>query len=81
MSLRPSWRPGAVEQLKHIGWHPAEYVDAAVQRFARTGRGDLEHLVGQVYLLRIGPYRVWFEVHREEGVLEVLRVYGPHPKR
>ncbi len=78
MSLRPCWYPGAEEQLKHIGWHPAESVDAAVIRFARTGRGDIERLnVPDHYRLRVGVYRVWFRVDRAEGVMHVLGVYGP----
>jgi hypothetical protein len=39
MSLRPRWHPAAEEQLKRIGWHRAEIVDAAVIRFARLGAG------------------------------------------
>jgi hypothetical protein len=75
MSLQPRWTPGATEQLKWIGWHPAEYVDAAVLRFAATGRGDIEHLAGHVYVLRVGAYRVWFEI--EDETMHILRVYGP----
>jgi len=77
MSLRTRWHPAAEEQLKHIGWHPAESVDAAVIRFARTGRGDLERLNRDHYRLRVGLYRVWFMVDRAEAVLYVLGVYGP----
>ena len=77
MSLRTRWHPGAEEQLKHIGWHPAESVDAAVIRFATTGRGDLERLSLDYYRLRVGRYRVWFMIDRAEGVMHVLGVYGP----
>lgn len=36
------WHPAAVHQLKDLGWHPSESVDAAVIRFAETQRGDVE---------------------------------------
>jgi mRNA-degrading endonuclease RelE of RelBE toxin-antitoxin system len=79
MILRPHWDPAAERHLKDIGWHPAEFVDAAVIRFAATGRGDVEHK-GDVYRLRIGPYRVWFMIDHAEGVMHVLGVYGPRRK-
>ena len=79
MSLRPRWHPAAEQHLKDIGWHPAEFVDAAVQRYAATGRGDVERLVTREYVLRVGPYRVWFIV--EGDVMHVLAVYGPRRMR
>ena len=86
MSLRTRWHPAAEEQLKHIGWHPAESVDAAVIRFATTGRGDVERTGPGEYRLRVGVYRVWFMVERasdpqmSESVMHVLGVYGPRRK-
>jgi hypothetical protein len=58
MSFLARWHPAAEEQLKHIGWHPAERVDAAVIRFAETGRGDIERIDRDHYRLRVGAYRV-----------------------
>ncbi len=79
MILRARWDLAAERHLKDIGWHPAEFVDAAVIRFATTGRGDIERK-GTEYRLRVGPYRVWFMIDHTEGVMHVLGVYGPRRK-
>jgi hypothetical protein len=80
MSLPQRWSEAAKSHLKDIGWHAAEVVDAAVTRFAATGRGDVERF-GQSgrLLLHVGPYRVWLRlgVEGEETVLQVSAVFGP----
>jgi len=80
MTLRIRWHPTAEEVLKHIGWHPAERVDAAVIRFAATGLGEIHRSPLGEYRLRIGPYDVWFTVDRGEGVMDVVSVHGPRRK-
>jgi hypothetical protein len=60
---------------------PAELVATAVHRFAETGRGDVERIIGDHYRLRVGPYEVRFTVDREAEVMEILAVYGPYRKR
>ena len=80
MSLVIDWHEVAKRHLHEIGWHPAEFVDAAVIRFARTGRGDVERTPAALFL-RVGPYRVWFKIHEDVGLMKVLAVYGPRRKR
>jgi hypothetical protein len=80
MSLRIRWHPGAEAQLKALGWHPSEVVDTAVLRFAATGRGDVEVVRPGRYLLRVGPYRVWFwigegDADDERPVMHIAAVY------
>jgi hypothetical protein len=84
MSLRICWQLAAERHLKDIGWHPAESVDAAVIRYAATGRGDIERLNANHYRLRVGVYRVWLRIDDQPvgAVMHVLGVYGPrHPRR
>jgi mRNA-degrading endonuclease RelE of RelBE toxin-antitoxin system len=68
------WHPLAEHQLKNLGWHPAESVDAAVIRFAETQRGDVER-VPPYYRLRVGVYRVRFTIEHEARTMNVLLVY------
>ena len=68
------WHPAAERQLKELGWHPAESVDAAVIRFAETQRGDVEW-VPPYYRLRVGHYRVRFTIDSATSTMNVLYVY------
>ena len=77
MSYRILWHPAAEHQLMELGWHSAENVDAAVIRFAETGRGDVEW-VPPYYRLRVGVCRVRFTIDRGAQVMNVLFVYRAH---
>jgi mRNA-degrading endonuclease RelE of RelBE toxin-antitoxin system len=74
MKLEIIWHHAAEHQLKNLGWHPSESVDAAVIRFAETQRGDVEY-VPPYYRLRAGVYRVRFTIDREARTMNVLLVY------
>lgn len=74
MSFRIVWHPGAERQLAALGWHPSESVDAAVIRFALTGRGDVEW-IAPYFRLGVGVYRVRFTIDRETRTMNVLLVY------
>jgi len=74
MKFEICWHPAAEYQLKELGWHPAESVDAAVIRFAETQRGDVEY-VPPYYRLRVGMYRVRFTIDRQTRTMNVLLVY------
>jgi plasmid stabilization system protein ParE len=78
----PRWGRAAELHLRDIGWHRAEVIDVAVQRFARTGRGDVEQPSPGHFVLRVGSYRVWFYVVPGEAgpVMDVAAVYGPRPR-
>jgi plasmid stabilization system protein ParE len=83
MSLTRRWSEAAKRHLEEIGWHPAEVVDAAVQRFAATGRGDVERFGDSGrFVLRVGPYRAWFRiaVEGDETLMYVTAVFGPRRK-
>jgi hypothetical protein len=70
------WRHAAFAMLRHIDWHDASRVDAAVIRFARSGEGDLEWVQGSRadYRLLVPGYSILIELHSEEHVLEVWSV-------
>ena len=74
MRFEIRWHPAAERQLKDLGWHPSESVDAAVIRFAETQRGDVEY-VPPYYRLRVGMYRVRFTIEHEACAMNVLFVY------
>ena len=74
MRFKILWHPAAEYQLKELGWHPSENVDAAVLRFADTQRGDVEW-VPPYYRLRVGRYRVRFTIDVATRTINVLFVY------
>lgn len=74
MRFEITWHPAAEHQLKQMGWHAAESVDAAVIRFAETQRGDVEW-VPPYYRLRVGHYRVRFTIEAPARAMNVLLVY------
>lgn len=62
--------------LRHIPWREAARVDAAVQRFAEAGEGDLEWVEGSHadYRLLVPGYSVLIELEAEEHVIDVWSV-------
>jgi hypothetical protein len=59
--------------LRHIPWPEAARVDAAVQRFAARGEGELEWVQGSRadYRLLIPGYGILIELHADEHIIEV----------
>lgn len=62
--------------LRHIPWREAARVDAAVQRFAETGEGDLEWVEGSRadYRLIVPGYAVLIELDGEAHAIDVWSV-------
>ena len=72
-----SWSRSGVWAIERVPWREACRIDAAVQRFATTGEGQLERLksdpVGAV--LVVHPYLVRLTLDREGKTLTVWWVY------
>jgi hypothetical protein len=62
--------------LRFMPWREAARVDAAVQRFAETGEGDLEWVKGSRanYRLLVPGYGILIELDAEAHVLDVWSV-------
>lgn len=61
MSWEGEWMPSGIISLQRIHWRDVERIDAAVQRFATTGEGDVRRVPADhtgVMRLRVGRYRV-----------------------
>ena len=69
--------------LRAIPWRQAERVDAAVQRFARTGDGNIERIGESMRFLRLRvlPFVLHIEVDAEEGILRVWSLSRQATKR
>jgi hypothetical protein len=70
------WGHGAKATLLFLPRSQAEKVDAAVQRFARTGTGRVEWMGSfrRHARLRVPPFVIEFELDAEAGVLWVWRL-------
>lgn len=70
------WRHGAAATLRLIPWREAARVDAAVQRFAETGEGDLEWVEGSRadYRLLLPGHSILIELDAAAHVIEVWSV-------
>jgi len=78
MSWRVEWSAPAERSLLNMPWKDATRVDAAVQRLASTGQGDLvrlpeDHAV--TLRLRVKPYIALLSLDRQQGILHVINVY------
>jgi mRNA-degrading endonuclease RelE of RelBE toxin-antitoxin system len=72
---RIQWTPRAQRDLRHLDSQPAERVRRAIRRFASTGQGDVTRLTNSSELrLRVGDWRVRFELHPESHSMIVLHV-------
>jgi mRNA-degrading endonuclease RelE of RelBE toxin-antitoxin system len=79
MSWDIAWSDAAVESLQRIpSWRDAARVDAAVQRFAATGEGDVARLPtdhATTLRLRVGPYTARLTLNRPDKIVFVWIVY------
>ncbi len=67
------WTPAAIWALRSFHWREGEIIDAAVQRFARTGEGRVVRIEGSSIQLRlyVPPYVVRLNLDQDAGVLLV----------
>jgi len=79
MTWQIEWTYSGEASLKRLrNWVDAGTIDAAVQRYAATGEGDVYKAPGDHWgalRLRVGRYRILATLDRGEGVMRVLRVY------
>ncbi|HYO46531.1 MAG TPA: type II toxin-antitoxin system RelE/ParE family toxin [Gemmatimonadota bacterium] len=71
------WMPRAIKDLKRLPKRDSRRVMDAVERFARTNDGDVQQLTDvdpPEHRLRVGDYRVRFNLDRPGRILTVLRV-------
>ena len=75
--MRFPFTPEAKSQLRAIDRSTALGILEAIARFGETGSGAFAPLHGEwqgCYRLRVGDYRVIYEVFAESGVVEIQRV-------
>ncbi len=71
------WDPPAARNFDDLPDRVRESVYEGLLRLVATGRGDLKRLKGRYagsFRLRVGDYRVRFDLYRETNVLLVLSV-------
>jgi hypothetical protein len=70
------WSYPAKWMLGAIGWHEAERVDGAVERFADTGAGNVEWMGESRRHMRlyVPPFVLHLELDADEGLLRVWSV-------
>jgi mRNA interferase RelE/StbE len=76
VSRRVEWTDRARKDLKKLDRRTRDRIIAAVEEFARTGRGDVRRLQStkeEVYRLRVGDWRVFFTLEGQILML-VLRL-------
>jgi len=69
------WTEPSLEDMAALDEGVARRVQQAMERFARTGAGNVKRLQGiepPEFRLRVGDWRVRF--HRESEIIRVLRV-------
>ena len=69
------FRPRAVRDLERLDDRDRELVENAIDRFARTGTGDVKLLSGaeRQYRLRAGDWRVRF-VYERPDIIRILHI-------
>jgi mRNA-degrading endonuclease RelE of RelBE toxin-antitoxin system len=71
---RFSWTDQAKSELRQIDREHALQILEALTHYSKTGQGDIKRLKASSDLrLRVGDYRVRFEIH-PENILRVLHV-------
>lgn len=64
-------KPRAIKELRRLQKQDATRVADALERLADDLSGDVKRLtnVSPEYRLRVGPYRVLFEIENEEDIV------------
>jgi hypothetical protein len=77
MNWRIEWSRAALATLRSNHWKEQARIDAAVQRLAATGEGDLVSSATDPVdaCLRLPPYRIYLSFNRFDGLLWVRYVY------
>lgn len=66
---------------EHVKRRSTEALDALQESFAPVKLFDVKKLKGmeEVFRIRVGDWRIIYEVHRKEGVIAILDI-GPRGK-
>ena len=77
MRWRIDWSRAALTALRSNHWLDQARIDAAVQRLAATGEGDvvLSATDPEGACLRLPPFRIYLSFNRFDGLLWVRYVY------
>lgn len=73
--LRVLWTPPAERDLRHLASKAQQRIVDALDRFAKTGAGNVRRLAATTpaeYRLRVGRWRVRF--NRDGDTVSILRV-------
>jgi mRNA interferase RelE/StbE len=71
------WERSAQRDLRRLDHQVAERIRAALERYARTGQGDVRRLSGAdppEWRLAVGDWRARFTFSPDRGTVLVLRV-------
>jgi mRNA interferase RelE/StbE len=74
LPVKIEWREEARAAVRRLDRATAMQVFEGVERYARTGSGDVKPLHGELagsLRLRVGDYRVMFELHDD-----TIRIFG-----
>lgn len=64
-----------VRALERLPAHDRERIGAAIQAMSENPfGGDFRKLTGQEYRLRVGSYRVFYEIDQDRHLIEVHKV-------
>jgi mRNA-degrading endonuclease RelE of RelBE toxin-antitoxin system len=74
---RVLFRPSAAKELERLQTRDRELVEAAIERFARAGEGDVKMLKGaeRHMRLRAGDWRVRF-VYEHPNAIRILHIHN-----
>jgi mRNA-degrading endonuclease RelE of RelBE toxin-antitoxin system len=77
LAKRVFFRPPALKELENLQARDRELVEAAIERFAQTGQGDLKMLSGpdRHMRLRAGDWRVRF-VYEHPDIIRILHIHN-----
>lgn len=76
MSFKVEWSSRALKQARRLDDITRARVLAAINKFAASGQGDVKRLQGttNVYRLRVGDWRILFEVDAAMGRISIEAV-------
>ena len=77
MSWIVMWKPRAVKERDRLDVRVRERILDAIERYAESGAGDVVPLRGSLageWRLKVGKWRVRFELEESTGILWVLHV-------
>ncbi len=60
------YHPAAVRELEKVPIEIRKMILRSLEEFHMTKKGDIRHIRGEVWSLRVGEYRVYFKTSAED---------------